>query len=107
MADEKIFKDEIMDDAELDAVAGGTLKETFDDREKLSKLGIYDFNVADGFSKTVQNGFAKFGNEYGLKIDVNVNLKANEANKYSINGKEIGRDELWSIINEINNANKK
>ena len=107
MADEKILKDEVMDDEQLDGVAGGTLKETLDDREMLKKIGVYDFNSKDGFTKSVQNAFAKFGNDYGIKISVEVGLNAETANKYSVNGKAISRDELYSLMNEVAAANKK
>ncbi|MBQ7199056.1 MAG: hypothetical protein IJS29_07325 [Selenomonadaceae bacterium] len=96
-----------MDDAELDGVAGGTVNEVLDDREMLKKIGVYDFNSKDGFTKSVQNAFAKFGNEYGLKISVDIGLNAETANKYSVNGKAISRDELYSLMNEVAAANKK
>ena len=101
MADEKILKDEVMDEEQLDEVAGGTLKETLDDRNLLNKIGLYDFNSKDGFTKTVQNGFAKFGNDYGMKISVDVNLNKNEANKYFVNGKEMSRDKLVKMIDTL------
>ena len=101
MADEKILKDEIMDEEQLDEVAGGTLKETLDDREMLKKIGLYDFNSEAGFSKTVQNGFAKFGNDYGMNISVDVNLNKNTANKYFVNGKEMSRDKLVKMIDTL------
>ena len=40
MADEKIFKDELLDDADLDRVAGGTRLETFEDGNELYKRGL-------------------------------------------------------------------
>ena len=40
MADEKIFKDEIMEDDELDNVAGGNRLETFADGNELYKRGL-------------------------------------------------------------------
>ena len=107
MADEKILKDEIIEDAELDGVAGGTVNEVLDDREMLKKIGVYDFNSKDGFTKSVQNAFAKFGNDYGMKISVDVGLNAETANKYSVNGKAISRNEFWSLIDEISAAKKK
>ena len=107
MADEKILKDEVMDESELEGVAGGTVNEVLDDREMLKKIGVYDFNSKDGFTKSVQNSFAKFGNDYGMKISVDVGLNAETANKYSVNGKDISRDELYSLMNEVAAANKK
>ena len=96
-----------MDDEQLDGVAGGTVNEVLDDREMLKKIGVYDFNSKDGFTKSVQNAFAKFGNDYGMKISVDVGLNAETANKYSVNGKAISRNEFWSLIDEISAAKKK
>ncbi|MBQ7199059.1 MAG: hypothetical protein IJS29_07340 [Selenomonadaceae bacterium] len=101
MSDEKILKDELMDDVELDGVAGGTLKEALEDREYLKKLGAYDFDSKDGFTKTLQNGFAKLGDNYGMKITVDVDLNKNNANKYFVNGKEMSRDKLFKMIDTL------
>ena len=90
-----------MDDEQLDGVAGGTVNEVLDDREMLKKIGVYDFNSKDGFTKSVQNAFAKFGNDYGMKISVDVDLNKNNANKYFVNGKEMSRDKLVKIIDTL------
>ncbi len=40
MADEKILKEEILNDDELDHVAGGTYHESADDAKKFKELGV-------------------------------------------------------------------
>ena len=97
---------EVLDAEELDEVAGGTLRETLDDRTLLKQMGAYDFDKGQGFAKTLQNGFAKLGDKFDMKITVDVNLNKNIANKYYLNGKEISRNELWSILKEGSAANK-
>lgn len=101
MADKQNFEGEVLKEAELDAVAGGTLKETWDDRTLLKKIGAYDFDSKAGFTKTVQDAFAKFGNDYGMQITVNVDLNKNNANKYFVNGKEMSRDKLWRMLDTL------
>ena len=101
MAEEKILKDEVMDTEELEGVVGGTLKENLEDREYLKKMGAYNFNDGDSFTKTLQNGFAKLGDNYGMKITVDVNLNKNVANKYFVNGKEMSRDKLLKMIDTL------
>ena len=106
MADEKILEGEVLDDEELENVAGGTLQETLEDRDRLDKIGMYKFNNDKGFSGSVNEGFANFGKKYGLKISVEADLLANGSNKYFINDEAISRDELWNIIDETYKSNK-
>ena len=101
MAEEKILEGEVLDDGELEEIAGGTLKENLEDREYLKKMGAYNFNDGDSFTKTLQNGFAKLGDNYGMKITVDVNLNKNVANKYFVNGKEMSRDKLLKMIDTL------
>jgi hypothetical protein len=101
MADEKILEEEVLDDAELENVAGGTLKETLDDRARLSKIGMYNFDNKKGFAGSVSDGFVQFGEKYGMKISVGTNLKKDGANQYFLNGKEVSREKLWRMINTL------
>ena len=75
MADEKNLDNEILDDEELEGVAGDTMKETVGDRAKLSELGLYDFDKSKGFVGSVQEGFDALGKR--MDITINVNTSAN------------------------------
>lgn len=101
MAEEKILNEEVLEESELEEVAGGTLKETVEDHNYLEKWGAYDFNSEDGFKKSVQNGFAKMGSNYGMEITADIDLNKNSANKYFVNGKEISRNKLLKILDTL------
>ena len=108
MADEKILKDEIFDDEELEGVAGGTAKESVDDRAKLKSLGMYNFDKSKGFAASLKDGFDALGKKIGLDLNVKSNLSSasNTENVYKIGAQEVPRDEFWSIVNETHSASK-
>ena len=112
MTEEKILKDELMDDAYLDGVVGGAY-ETWNDRVNFIKLGgdFYKGDFKDGsFAATeVENAFKRVGKYLGLNISASLGYdRPDESpNSYYLNGKEISRDELWSIIHEVYAAHKK
>ena len=112
MAEEKILKDEVMDESELEEVAGG-LYETWKDRVNFINLGggFYKGDYKDGtFSATeVEKAFKKMGEYLGINISASLGFDRPGAspNSYYLDGKKISRDELWSIINEAYSVNKK
>ena len=107
MADEKNLDNEILDDEELDGVAGGTFKETFDDRAKLDKLGLYNFDERKGFAGSVKEGFDALGKRMGITINVKSSPSVNDsANVYQIENHTFTREEFWSIINETATSRK-
>ena len=98
MLEEKILESEIMSDDELEGVAGG-LYETWQDRVNFINLGgkrFYKGDFKDGsYAATdVEDAFKR------MSI-------GDPPNAYYLDGKEISRDEMWSIINEACNAIKK
>ena len=107
MAEEKIMEEEILDDDELESVAGGTLKESFADREQLNKLGLYNFDKDKGFVGSLQDSFSALGKKIGLTLNVKSNPSVNNqmANTYQIGNQTLTRDEFWTIVNEANAAN--
>ena len=97
MADEKILKDELMSDEELDGVAGGTRLETFADGNELYKRGL--LNEDDAFSAApVRNmlhkmGYAGYEDKGGI---INGNIYTDKS------GNTITRDEFWKNFDAEN-----
>ena len=94
MAEEKKFADEVMSDAELDNVAGGTFEELKADADALqSKLpvgiklsrpsGIGNMRIYD--RDAVIEVFRKYG--------VTVNFDFDKPNEYFLKGNKVSRDE--------------
>ena len=112
MVEEKILESEIMDDEELENVAGG-LYETWHDRVNFINLGggFYKGDQKNGtYSATeVEKAFKKMGEYLGINISASLGFDRPGAppNAYYLDGKKISRDEMWSIINEAYKANKK
>lgn len=91
MAEEKIFKDEIIDDAELEDVAGGYGWEINDDKERFAQLGIY-ITSSKNDERQLKKAFASFG----IKVETyHGNITENE---YSRNGHKITREQAWNYI---------
>ena len=97
MAEEKIFKDEIMDDAELDNVAGGNRLETFGDGNELYKRGLLSaddaLKSAPVRDKLHELGYTSYEDKGGL---LNANTYKDK------NGNIISRDEFWKNFNAEN-----
>ena len=97
MADEKIWKDEILQDAELDNVAGGTRLETFADGDELYKRGLLSAEdalksapVRDMLHKM---GYAGYQDKGGI---MNGNIDTDK------NGNTVTRDEFWKNFDADN-----
>ena len=108
MAEEKILQDEVMDAEELEGVVGGYY-DTWNDYKNFQALG-------GGFYKGrysiegVEQAFENVGKYLGIRIQASVCYDKTPGitpNRYSIEGKLISRDELWSIIREGVAAQKK
>ena len=97
MADEKIFKDEIMEDDELDNVAGGNRLETFADGNELYKRGL--LSAEDALSSSpVRNklhelGYAGYEDKGGI---INANIYKDK------NGTLITREQFWKNFDAEN-----
>lgn len=97
MADEKILKDEILSDEELDGVAGGTRIETFQDGDELYKRGL--LSAEDALSSApVRNilhkmGYAGYEDKGGI---VNGNIYTDKS------GNTITREQFWKNFDAEN-----
>lgn len=108
MTDEKKFADEILNDGELDNVAGGTFAESYSDAQAFEKLGVKIFEKTlagipvldhDGFSN-LRSAFEKYG--VTIKDDGSIFgdlVGTSKANKYFIGGNEVSQDEAWKHVN--------
>ena len=103
MADEKNLDNEILEDNELEGVAGGTLKETFDDSRQLAVFGLYNFDKDKGFLDSVQYGFDQLGKKIGLTLNVKCDssLNSQTANVYQIGNQTLTRDQFWKTVNRL------
>ena len=110
MADEKIINDEIMNDEELDKVAGGSWLEFTADMLDAKKRGIagfenLDFNPNSDLIKMI--GDDKLRHQYVEKvgavfashgITMEYNGKFLEENIYTYKGNKITREQAWNIV---------
>ena len=100
MADEKIFKDEILSDEELDGVAGGNRIETYQDGNELLKRGLISEDDALSSSK-VREAIHKLGYKY---VDHGgVKMFGGKDNEYfNKNGESVTREEFWKNFDAEN-----
>ena len=100
MADEKIFKDEILSDEELDGVAGGTRAETYADGDELVKRGLISEDDAWSSSK-VREAIHKLGYKYkdhgGFEI-----FGADKNEYFNKKGESVTREEFWKNFDAEN-----
>ena len=103
MAEEKILDNEILDDNELEGVAGGTLKETMGDRSQLMELGMYNFDKNKGFVDSVQEGFNALEKKIGVSLNVKCDssLNSKTENVYQIGNQTLTRDQFWNTVNRL------
>jgi len=97
MADEKILKDEILSDDELDGVAGGNRLETFADGNELYKRGLL---TEDQALKSLpvreilhKMGYAGYKDNGGI---INANVYTDKS------GNVITRDQFWKNFDAEN-----
>ena len=103
MAEEKIMEEEILNEEELEGVAGGTLKETFNDSRQLAGLGLYTFDKNKGFVGSVQEGFDALEKKIGLTLNVKSesSLNSQTANVYKIGNQTLTHDQFWNTVNRL------
>lgn len=97
MTEEK-FADEMLEDGELDQVAGGDIDETLDDNDFLYNHGLMEKKYQPGpfmldwrvRSSEIDAGWAKAG--------ITCVTKPFGSNLYFINGQEISRNEAYDIV---------
>ena len=97
MADEKILKDEMLSDEELDGVAGGNRLETYGDGNELYKRGLLSeedaLHSAPVRNKLHQMGYAGYKDNGGL---INDNIYTDK------NGNELTRKQFWANFDAEN-----
>ena len=104
MAEEKILDNEVLDDEELEGVAGGSNTENRNDRDLLKKMGYYN-DATKSISTNLEKSFAGLGSKLGCDLNVRVDAnKGRAANKYFIADQEVSRKEFWTIINRLNDT---
>ena len=108
MADEKILKEELLDDEQLDNVAGGTFAESYSDAQSFEKLGVKIFkNDLAGVPLLDHEGFVNLRaafEKYGVTIKDDGSIWGDltgksKPNQYFIGGKEVTQAEAWKHIN--------
>ena len=97
MAEEKILKDEVLSDEELDNVAGGTIIETLQDGNELYKRGLLSEDdalksapVRDMLHKM---GYAGYQDKGGI---INGNIYTDKS------GNTISREQFWKNFDAEN-----
>ncbi|MBE8950095.1 MAG: hypothetical protein SR3Q1_05780 [Quinella sp. 3Q1] len=104
----EILKDEILSDAELDNVAGGTFAESYGDAQAFEKLGVKIFkNELAGVPLLDHEGFVNLRTafkKYGVEIKDDGSIFGDltgksKANEYFIGGKQVSREDAWKHIN--------
>ena len=98
MAEEKILKDEILSDAELDNVAGGTIIETLQDGNELYKRGLLSADDALHLATPVREllhkmGYTGYEDKGGL---VNANIYKDKQ------GNLVTREQFWKNFDAEN-----
>ena len=97
MKDEKILQDEIMNDEELEKVAGGTRLETYEDGEELVKRGLLTdeqaLNSASVRYMLHKLGYSGYKDNGGI---VNGNIYTDKQ------GKVISREDFWKNFDAEN-----
>ena len=101
MSEEKILQDELMNEEELENVAGGNMQELYGDRENLLKLNLYD-HWSRSMMRNLEASFVNIGNKIGHKVSFNYEM--DKGNGYYIDGKSCSREDFWKFIEEkVNN----
>lgn len=99
MAKEKILKDEIMSDDELDNVAGGNRLETFTDGNELYKRGLLSaedaLKSAPVRDKLHELGYTGYEDKGGL---INANIYKDKS------GNMVTRDDFWKNFDAENST---
>ncbi|MBR2518462.1 MAG: hypothetical protein IKE46_01545 [Selenomonadaceae bacterium] len=99
MADEKILKDELLNDAELDNVAGGTRLETYADGNELYKRGLLTedqaYSCAPVRDMLHKMGYTGYKDNGGI---INGNIYTDKS------GNTISREDFWKNFDAENNT---
>ncbi len=100
MTDEKITNDEVLEDEQLEKVAGGTTAQIEHDLDTLKNMGIIPASANHHDTGLLARAF----NLYGITVTSHGGLK--EGNKYVVQhgefaGIDVGQEGAWKIINEL------
>ena len=101
MENKEFLKNTVLDDEQLDGVAGGTYLESADDAKKFKAIGVsvYSSEIL-GTPELHSAEFAKLRSafeKYGVTVKDHGGLI--NANEYFIGGKQVSRDDAWKHIN--------
>ena len=94
MAEEKILNEEILDESELEDVAGGTRAEIQADADRLRGLGYLGSGKVT--VEQINDAFLRLGRDYGLKLGYNPDKY--DANRYYLDHKKKDHEQIWNII---------
>lgn len=98
MAEEKILKDEILKDEQLDQVAGGTEQQIEDDIKAFKNMQIIPASANEHDTGLLERAFALFG--ITVKTHGGNWGKKNEYYAAGFDG-NIGQEGAWKIVNKI------
>ena len=106
MANE-ILKDEILNEAELDKVAGGTVTQTASDSQFLRDIGINDEYTGWGgyFTGRQFDGVSKVVSEGWDKIGITCTTSKDGDNTYKLGEKEITREDAYKAAMKAQGKN--
>ena len=90
MSEEKIINEEVMNEDELDGVAGGTRDELRNDAERLRALGV----LPQGGStmKEIRSAFGKLG------LGITCSLDKEDKNWYHVKDRSLNHEQIWNYI---------
>ncbi len=92
MTDEKITNDEILNEEQLDEVAGGTLAEIKNDIYRFKLLGVLSNYTDEVDEYALKNAFARFG------ISASTKFASGNNYVYTMDGREYDRNTVWNFI---------
>lgn len=95
MAEEKILKEEIMSDAELDEVAGGKAWELQEDADNLRRYGLLGPGPADKYQ--IEAAINRAGIMNGISLGCELH-NGDKSNKYYIDNRKYSHDGFWGEI---------
>ena len=101
MAEEKIIKDEILKDEQLEQVAGGSEKQIEDDLSTFKRMGVIPASANLHDTGLLERAFSL----YGITVKTHGGHWG-KSNEYIVNsgqfaGQDVGQDGAWKIVNKV------
>ena len=101
MANEKIFKDEVLKKNELNNVAGGKRYEIYDDGHALYRRGLLNEEDKSCFAK-VSDAIHNLGYKYEIHGVFKGNHKGKNNEYFNKKGESVSRKEFWKNFDAEN-----